>query len=210
MDGMEIDAFWNAIGAYNQATWGAQIVILAVLALSYALALAYEPAGRFLKAVLGVTNLFIGVVFFARFGTEPIQRYFALPLYLLVGGLFLYSAVKRGDDRLRKPSPVQAALMLSFILYPLASYLLGHRFPAMVLHVMPCPVITASIAIYYGYSDRNLPLMSLLTVWGLTGVKALFFDAFEDTILLVAGIYSLVETIRVIRARAGSPGAASD
>ena len=30
-----------------------------------------------------------------------------------------------------------------------------------------------------------------MALWGLTGIKAFFFDAMEDTILLVCGVYCL-------------------
>lgn len=44
------------------------------------------------KFFLEIANLFIGIVFFAWYGTEPIQKFFALPLYLLSGILFLFDA----------------------------------------------------------------------------------------------------------------------
>lgn len=40
------------------------------------------------KLALGIVNLFIGIVYFLIYGTEPIQRFFALPLYLAIGILY--------------------------------------------------------------------------------------------------------------------------
>ena len=48
------------------------------------------------KFSLGIVNLFIGIAFFAWYGTEPIQKFFALPLYLFCGILFLFEAYHPG------------------------------------------------------------------------------------------------------------------
>ena len=34
--------------------------------------------------------------------------------------------------------------------------------------------------------------LALLTLWGLTGIKSIFFHAYEDTILLLCGLYGAV------------------
>jgi ABC-type transport system involved in cytochrome c biogenesis permease subunit len=56
---------------------------------------------------------------------------------------------------------------------------------------MPCPLVSLSIAAYSGYERKNILLLALLTVWGLTGIKSLLFNAYEDLILLVCGIYGV-------------------
>ena len=81
--------------------------------------------------------------------------------------------------------------MVLYAAYPLVSMLFGGRFPQLVTHIMPCPVVTISIAVYSCYKRKNLALLILLTIWGLTGVKALIFSAYEDIILLLAGLYGV-------------------
>jgi hypothetical protein len=61
----------------------------------------------------------------------------------------------------------------------------------MVTYLMPCPLVSLSIAAYSGYERKNILLLALLTVWGLTGIKSLLFNAYEDLILLVCGIYGV-------------------
>ena len=73
--------------------------------------------------------MWIGLAFFARYGSEPIQKYFALPIYLLFGILFLYESRHNGADTLQKPTAAQALLLLLWLLYPLVSLLLGNAFP---------------------------------------------------------------------------------
>ena len=115
-------------------TWGLQIVLLLVLLVMFALSYT-QKAPWAAKFALGIANLWIGLAFFARYGSEPIQKYFALPLYLLFGILFLYESRHNGADTLQKPTAAQALLLLLWLLYPLVSLLLGNAFPQMVTHI---------------------------------------------------------------------------
>lgn len=187
---MDAQAFWNVIGNYNEQTKMVQIVLFiftfTTILLSY-----MRKSGWVAKFALGIINLFIGIGFFAWYGTEPIQKYFAFPLYLLCGTLFLYESWHTRDDMIQKPNPFQAVLLLLYLLYPFASILLGNTFPQMVTHVMPCPVVSLSIAVYASYKRKNKLLLALLTIWGLTGIKSLIYNAYEDIILLICGIYGV-------------------
>lgn len=187
---MDIQTFWNIIGEYNSQTIAVQtflaVLIVAALVLSYTGKVKWTA-----KFILGIANLYIGIVFFGIYGTEPIQKYFALPLYLCCGSLFVYESVRNRKDILEKPNKWQAFLLLLFVMYPAISFVLGNTFPQMVTYIMPCPVISLSIAVYSGYQKKNTLLLVLLTIWGLTGVKSLIFNAYEDIILLVCGIYGI-------------------
>ena len=55
-----------------------------------------------------------------------------------------------------------------------------------------CPVISLSIVVYAGYERKNKVLLALLTIWGLTGIKSVIFNAYEDIILLVCGLYGIL------------------
>lgn len=165
-------------------------VLLLFLILS--IALSYAGKIKWLaKFSLGIANLFIGIVFFAWHGTEAIQRFFALPLYLLIGFLFLYESRCNKEDSLEKPSLPQLLLLALYLLYPFISVLSGNHFPQMVTYIMPCPIVSLSIAVYGGYKKKNKLLLSLLILWGLTGVKSVIFHAYEDIILLICGIYGI-------------------
>lgn len=128
---MDVQAFWTVIGTYNQHTIAAQAVLLVFLVFS--VILSYQRKNSWMaKFALGIANLFIGIVFFAWYGTEPIQKYFALPLYLLCGGLFLFESWHNREDILEQPNLVQSLLLLFYVCYPLVSAMLGNRFPRMV------------------------------------------------------------------------------
>ena len=141
------------------------------------------------KLILGITNIFIGIVFFLAYGTEPIQHFFAAPLFITIGGLFLFESIKFKKDTIRRPNKAEWILFVLFLLYPIVSLLLGNTYPKMVVYIMPCPMVCLSIIVYSCYSRKNKLLLILLAVWGLTGIKSFFFNAYEDIILLLCGIY---------------------
>lgn len=195
---MDAQAFWNVIGNYNKQTWKIQIIL--IIFMIFSVLLSYMQKVKWAaKFSLGIANLFIGITFFACYGTEPIQKFFALPLYLFCGMLFLFEGWKYKNDILEKPSTIQAILLFLYLIYPIVSMLLGNSFPRMVTYIMPCPVISLSIAVYAGYKRKNKVLLALLTIWGLTGIKSIIFNAYEDIILLIGGLYGATLLIREIR-----------
>lgn len=188
---MDAQAFWNVIGNYNEQTWIIQIILFTFMLL--AIMLSYMQRVKWAaKFSLGIVNLFIGIAFFAWYGTEPIQKFFALPLYLLCGGLFLYESWRNKNDMIKRPNLIQIMLLLLYLIYPVVSMLLGNSFPQMVTYIMPCPVISLSIVVYAGYERKNKVLLALLTIWGLTGIKSVIFNAYEDIILLVCSLYGIL------------------
>ena len=194
---MEASSFWQIIGEYNLATFWIQIILLATLAGSVAIAY-LKRKGWVCKFVLAVINLFIAFGFFLNHGTEPIQKYFALPLFIGTGVLLLFDSWKNPNDEMQKPSAWQWVFFALFLAYPLVSLACGHSWPQMVTHIMPCPVITITLTLYASYKKKNTILLALLTIWGLTGVKAIIFAAYEDLILLAAGIYGVILIIENI------------
>ena len=81
---MDAKVFWDVIGNYNEKTWIIQIILLVFVLLAGILSYMQKVKWA-VKFALGFINLFIGIVFFAWYKTEPIQKYFALPLYLVCG-----------------------------------------------------------------------------------------------------------------------------
>ena len=187
---MDASVFWSVIGAYNRQTVMLQVFLLALL--SVALSVAYRHRrGRPAWLALGVAHLFIGIVFFGIYGTEPIQKYFAMPLFVLCGFLFLYEGIWHKSGVLDRPTRAQWVLLALYVLYPLISALLGNRFPTLVTHIMPRPAAYLGLVVYAACGRKNVVPLGLLTLWGLTGVKSVIFQAYEDVILLLGGLYGL-------------------
>lgn len=186
------------IGLYNEQTLLIQIILLILLIM--AIFSSYSGKIRWIaKFALGIANLYIGIVFFGIYGTEPIQYYFAFPLYVLCGLFFIYESIKNKEDILEKPNWWQMILLFMYLIYPILSIILGNTFPKMVTHIMPCPIISLSIAVYSSYKEKNKLLLTLMMIWGLTGVKSFFFNAYEDIILLICGIYGALVLFNEIK-----------
>lgn len=195
---MDAQVFWNVIGEYNRNTILVQGILLVLAVIAVTLSYTNKAAWA-AKLMLGIVNLFIGIVFFGCYGTEPIQKYFALPLYLICGFLFLFECWHNQNDILERPNFFQIILLVLYGFYPLISFALGNQFPQMVTHIMPCPVVSFSIAVYAGYKRKNKLLLLGLAVWGLTGIKSVLFAAYEDIILLICGIYEVYLLVKEIR-----------
>ena len=65
-------------------------------------------------------------------------------------------------------------------------------------------IISLSIVVYAGYRKKNKLLLTRLTAWGLTGVKSMMSNAYEDLILLICGIYGIVLIINEFRQQKGN------
>ena len=197
---MNTETFWNVIANYNSATIFFQVIIVVCIIAAVILAknekLCWLP-----KVAYGCTCIYTAIVFFLVFGTEPIQFFFAFPLYLILGITFLYEAFKNKNEVFQKLSRTQWILISLVAIYPLVSIVQGKTFPGMLTYIMPCPIVCIGVIIWLGYEKRNLCSLILLTIWGLTGVKAFFFQAYEDVILFGIGIYALILLIQQIKAR---------
>jgi hypothetical protein len=192
---MDAAIFWEIIGRYNSQTLYIQIFVMALLVSSFFLS--YTGKCKWLlKLVLGIVNLYIGIVFMGYYGTEKIQTYFALPLFVLCSFLFIFESIKNKNDIFEKLNKLQVCLLIIYILYPAVSFMLGNRFPKITTWIMPCPVMSLSIILYSGYKNKNRLLLAVMTLWGLTGVKAFIANAYEDLILLVCGIYCIYVFIK--------------
>jgi hypothetical protein len=187
---MSASSFWNVIAEYNKHTLFIQVILLAFIIIS--IIAAYIRHLNFLpKIALGIGCLFIGIVFFLYYGTEPLQFLFAAPLFIVSGILFIYEAKINKSDIMKKPNIITSILFVIVLLYPLISYMLGNIYPTTVLLIMPCPMVSLCILIYSCYNRRNRLLMVLLILWGMTGIKSLFFNVYEDLILLTCGFYGI-------------------
>ena len=195
---MDQDIFWEIIGRYNNQTIIVQIFMFGLLIIFFFVSF-LGKIKWLIKAVLGVIVLYVGIVFFGYYGTEKIQKYFAFPLFVICGAVFVYETIKNKHDIMEKINKWQVTLLVLYILYPLISLIFGKRFPIMTTYIMPCPIISVSIVIYSGYRSKNKLLLICMAIWGLTGVKAFFANAYEDLILLFCGIYCIYVMIKQMK-----------
>src|SRR5688500_12535157 len=130
-----IDEFLDVFRRYNEAVWPAQWILLL---LSVVIVVAAFRAGRPTRApllLLSALWLWMGIVYHLAFfrSINPAAALFGA-LFVVQAGLLLWLAF-------REPAPVFTPLrgsagvlgvsmiIFSLIVYPLLSYLLGHRYP---------------------------------------------------------------------------------
>lgn len=96
------------------------------------------------------------------------------------------------DEKWKKAATL--FFLILYILYPLFSLLLGHQFPKMITLVMPCPIVALAMTLLMASKERiDKVLFILLLIWALTGFpKSIMFNAYEDIILFLSGLYGIV------------------
>lgn len=193
--------FWTIIGTYNLETVYIQVVlsILLIGILSISLFKKNRFITLFIQTCFGMVFLFVGIYFFLITDKSITAMIFG-PFFILIGSLFLYGLFNPKTE-IQQPTKFQFLLYGLVLLYPLVSFVLNHRYPQQVWYILPCPIASLALITVCRFKKRNDFLSILLIIWGLTGVKAFVFDVKEDLILLIVGIYGLVDFISYKRAK---------
>ncbi len=202
---MNAETFWTQVGAYNEATFLFQaILIVAAVILTY---MAFtKPSAKtdiWMKAFLALAFAWNGVVFFLIFAKNPISTFFGAPLFIILAILFAVDIfTKRTEFRFPdakwKKGLTVLWVLLAF-LYPLIGYPLGHTYPRMLTPVMPCPMTVFALAMVSAAIPKvDRKLYILLLLWALAGLPKCLgaLDCYEDCILFAAGVYGLILLIK--------------
>jgi hypothetical protein len=187
--------FWKTIENYNLQTLPLQ-VFFSVLLIGVIIVTFFKKEQWItitLKSIFGILFFFVGICFFLMIDQSFIAMIFG-PFFIIIGCLF-FIEVFRSTVPFQSPTPMQYVLYGLVLSYPVVSYLLDHHYPQQVLYILPCPLVSFALITYSRTVKRNDLLNILLILWGLTGVKAFIFDIKEDLILLVVGIYGLIDYI---------------
>jgi hypothetical protein len=87
---MSTETFWLRVGAYNEATWSIQaVMVIAAVILTYLVfAKSGAKADVWMKAFLAFAFAWNGVVFFLIFLRNPVSMFTGVPLFIVVSVLF--------------------------------------------------------------------------------------------------------------------------
>jgi hypothetical protein len=116
--------------------------------------------------------------------------------FLGAAGLFAWQGVVRGRLRFAGGVPRAGAaragallVILALIAYPVASWVLGHRYPAAPTFGLPCPTTVFTLGVLLMASPpRPGPLFVVPLLWTLVGgAGAVLFGMPEDLVLPLAG-----------------------
>ena len=209
--------WWNVLISYNESIMPFQF-IWAGIALILTIWFFIKPGkitNILLKVYFILSFAFISIIFFAIKGQE-------LPAFIgqaiCFGSLAILLAIDLKFNKFQFTKPEKLApkivMLVSLVLvflYPIFGMILGHIYPRMIiLGTFPCP--TTALAIVFATASLSKveikwQSIGLLTIWILLLVWAIpfpiaiqipQFGAYEDSIMLLIGIYGLIMLISTV------------
>jgi len=202
---MNTETFWTQVGAYNEATWPVQVVMI-VAALYLAIRVFAKPGPQtdaWMKAFLAFAFAWNGILFFLVFLRNPISMAIGTPLFVIGSVLFAVDIFARKTHFSVPEGTWMRGFTIVWVLlaflYPLIGWPLGHVYPQVLLPLFPCPLTvfaTALVAAAVPNADRKV-FIALLP-WGLLGLPKCFgaLDCYEDCVLFAGGVYGLVVLVK--------------
>ena len=200
---MSAENWWASLEAYSLSIFPMQIVmyILAAVLMILFFARPGTMMNRFLKAYLAFACAWIGVVFFLILGQDLPAHNAQAFLFLSIAVLFA-ADLFMGKIEFRVPETKWRLRTTIFwfvmaFLYPVVGMLAGHAYPRMIiLGTFPCPTVAFALVLMTTALPKvTWPVYLLLLLWAIP--FPIFFQipqfgVYEDSIMLVIGIYSLV------------------
>lgn len=204
---IEAESWWAILEAYNVSMYPLQFVMYALAAIVTVVFFVRpgRATTRLVQAYFALAFAWIGIVFFMVLGqTFPAHNaqaflFVALALVFAVESLINRIEFKVPKLRWLRATTV-AALVLTF-LYPVVGLLVGHVFPRSIIPgIFPCPTVALVLVFMSTTLPNRKPFIYYLTL-GLLLLWAIPFPIFfqipqfgvyEDGIMLVIGLYSLI------------------
>jgi len=199
--------WWGILEAYGANVWPAQAVffVAAVLFLLLVLLKPGRIANTLMKLYLAMSFGWVGIVFFITLGKGLKGNYFFGSLFVIAAILFAVDLVRgKMDFHLPKigwQRYVTLLLSLIVLCYPLFSMAFGHRFPRVIVPgTFPCPTTALALVLLTTALPRvDKTIYIILLFWAIPFppfIQIPKYGVYEDTIMLVVGIYSLVMLVK--------------
>jgi hypothetical protein len=194
-----VEQFFEVFRRYNDAVFPAQLVLLGLALAAIILARRGNPShARPVSAILAILWIWMGVAYHLTFFQEinPAASVFG-GLFVLQAGLFLWMGVHRRRLSFTRRTGLAAVagtalLAYALVIYPLAGYVAGHRYPATPTFGLPCPTVIFTLGMLLWTSPmapRALYVIPLL--WTVIGTgAALQLGVPQDFGLLLAFVVS--------------------
>lgn len=198
------ETFWKQIGAYNEATFPMQIIIVIVAVVLTYLVFA-KPSTRANALMKGFLSFVFAwnLIYFLIFAKNPIATFVGAPLFIIVAILFAADIFTKKIEFRLPDSTWQKYLTIFWILlvflYPAIGFALGHYYPKTCTPMMPCPLTVFAIALVTAALPKvDKKVYVLLLPWALMGLPKCLgaLECYEDCILFGAGVYGLTMLIR--------------
>lgn len=191
------EIFWRTVADYNEATWIAQLLFVAVGAVMVLVACLRpsKVASGAMKVYFAVLYLWISVAYFGIWCSERSYNGVMSVFWGVLAAVWVWDLL-RGytmPEPSRKYRVLAVVLMLMPLAYPAISMARGMEFPQVVTPVMPCSVVVFSIGYMLMFLLKpNIFLLLLLCHWSLIGIsKVSYYDLPEDYVLMTASVPAL-------------------
>ena len=211
-----MEPFWMTLQRFRDDTFPIQMLIVAAYVGIVFLIASRE--GRktdvLVKLLLSGMFVFNGVVCFLTYFKElPVAKFFAGPLYLALGYLFLVDMIAGRIHFTFRVSPWRMFLAFFFVilafLFPVFGMFSGHGMIA--LPGVPCPLAIFTLALLSAAIPHvDTLIVFMLLSWVLVNVPKIFghVSCYEEIALVLAGAYVLGLN-RLMRENSGGGGHAS-
>jgi len=199
--------WWGILRAYGAAVWPAQVVFfLSGLILLVFLFRSWNPiANRLMKLYLAVSFGWISIVFFLTIGKGLAGSTFFAALFMVIAILFAGDIFRQRMD-FRLPGVawqkrLTLGLTLIVLCYPLLSIAMERPLEEMLVPgTFPCPTTALALVLLATSLPRvDRILYILLLFWAIPFAPLIQiprYGVYEDTIMFLVGIYSLVMLVR--------------
>ena len=193
------EQFMAVFAAYNEAVWPAQWLLLAAAVACVVLArVGTLRAGRAASAILALLWAWMAVAYhWMQFSDVNPAAYLFAGFCLVAAGLFAWAAVRGtlhfGLDSRTAPWGL-LLVAVALVGYPIASHLLGHRYPETPTFGAPCPTTIFTLGmLLLSASPAPRRILAIPLLWAAVGTVAAFaFSMYEDFSLLFAGLLALL------------------
>jgi hypothetical protein len=208
------DGFWRVMEAYGTGISPVQIIsyIAAILSVGWVFLRPGKIQSLCAKLYLATAFAWTGIAFYMILAKDmagdSYGNYVFGAAFIVVSALF---AVDLFRQRMHFSLPaagwqrvITLTLTALVFCYPLFGIAFGHRFPSLIMPgTFPCPTVALGLlllATALPQVDRVIYILLLICAVPFTlFVQIARYGVYEDTILLITGIYSLVLLVRIWR-----------
>ena len=200
---LSAEQWWGIIQAYGARVWPTQVFFFAA-AILVVLVVCLKPgrlANTLVRLYMALSFGWIGILFFFILGKGLKGNFFFGSLFIIVTILFVLD-MARGKMEFRLPSrgwqrSVTLLLFLVVLCYPFFSLAFGHRFPGTIIPgTFPCPTTALALVLLTTALPRvDKIIFIILLFWAIPFppvIQIPKYGVYEDSIMLVTGLYSLV------------------